>query len=150
VAARMNGSGIRSQTALYFAAPFSVGYADFYAFLMPLYALSLGFDAAEVGILVGAGSIVAMFLSIHIGVLMDHFGTREMIPMAGAHSSTNLAYSRVLMRFDDSRTWQTTMHRAAFNARWPGHPTHRSALLRDILPGAPRAEATPRINRIVW
>jgi len=54
-----------------------MGYVDFYTFLMPLYALSLGFDAAEVGILVGARSIVAMFLSIHIGVLMDRFGTRK-------------------------------------------------------------------------
>jgi Nitrate/nitrite transporter len=73
----MNGSGTRSLTALYVAAPFSMGYVDFYTFLMPLYALSLGFDAAEVGILVGARSIVAMFLSIHIGVLMDRFGTRK-------------------------------------------------------------------------
>ena len=53
VAACINGSGIRSLTALYVAAPFSMGYVDFYTFLMPLYALSLGFDAAEVGILVG-------------------------------------------------------------------------------------------------
>src|SRR5215813_4165990 len=73
----MNDSGIRSLTALYVAAPFSMGYLDFYTFLMPLYALSLGFDAGEVGILVGARSIVAMFLSIHIGVLMDRFGTRK-------------------------------------------------------------------------
>ena len=63
MAACMNGSGIRSLTALYGAAPFSMGYVDFYTFLMPLYALSPGFDAAEVGILVGARSIVAMFLS---------------------------------------------------------------------------------------
>ena len=73
----MNRSGTRSLTALYVAAPFSMGYVDFYTFLMPLYALSLGFDAAEVGILVGARSIVAMFHSIHIGVLMDRFGTRK-------------------------------------------------------------------------
>ncbi len=73
----MNGSGVRSLTSLYVAAPFSMGYVDFYTFLMPLYALSLGFDAAEVGILVGARSIVAMFLSIHIGVLMDRSGTRK-------------------------------------------------------------------------
>src|SRR5690349_21235576 len=73
----MNGSGTRPLTALYVAAPFSMGYVDCYPFLMPLYALSLGFDAAEVGILVGARSIVAMFLSIHIGVLMDRFGTRK-------------------------------------------------------------------------
>src|SRR4051794_35278530 len=70
-------SGTRSLTALYVAAPFSMGYVDFYTFLMPLYALSLGFDATEVGILVGARSIVAMLLSIHIGVLMDRFGTRK-------------------------------------------------------------------------
>src|ERR1700722_9404445 len=73
----MSGSGTRSLTALYVAAPFSMGYVDFYTFLMPLYALSLGFDAAQVGILVGARSIVAMFLAIHIGVLMDRFGTRK-------------------------------------------------------------------------
>jgi MFS family permease len=77
MAAHMNRAGTRSLTALYVAAPFSMGYVDFYTFLMPLYALSLGFDAAEVGILVGARSIVAMFLSIHIGVLMDRFGTRK-------------------------------------------------------------------------
>src|SRR3954452_17919075 len=73
----MNGSSTRPLTALYVAAPFSMGYVDFYTFLMPLYALSLGFDAAEVGILVGARSCVSMFLSIHIGVLMDRFGTRR-------------------------------------------------------------------------
>ena len=54
-----------------------MGYVDFYTFLIPLYGLSLGFDASEVGILVGARSVVAMFLAIHIGVLMDRFGTRK-------------------------------------------------------------------------
>jgi MFS family permease len=73
----MKGSATRPLTALYVAGPFSMGYVDFYTFLMPLYALSLGFDAAQVGILVGARSIVALFLSIHIGVLMDRFGTRK-------------------------------------------------------------------------
>ena len=73
----MTGSSARPLTALYVAGPFSMGYVDFYAFLMPLYALSLGFDAGEVGILVGARSIAAMFLAIHIGVLMDRFGTRK-------------------------------------------------------------------------
>lgn len=53
-----------------------MGYVDFFTFLIPLYGLSLGLDAAEIGILVGARSILALFLSIHIGVLMDRFGTR--------------------------------------------------------------------------
>jgi MFS family permease len=64
-------------TSLYVAGPLSMGYVDFYTFLIPLYGLSLGFDASEIGILVGARSILAMFLSIHIGVLMDRFGTRK-------------------------------------------------------------------------
>jgi MFS family permease len=63
--------------SLYVAGPLSMGYVDFYTFLIPLYGLSLGFDASEIGILVGARSILAMFLSIHIGVLMDRFGTRK-------------------------------------------------------------------------
>src|SRR6185437_3480449 len=66
----------RPPASLYLAGPLSMGYADFFTFLIPLYGLSLGFDASEVGILVGARSILALFLSIHIGVLMDRFGTR--------------------------------------------------------------------------
>jgi MFS family permease len=73
----INASAPRSLTSLYVAGPFSMGYVDFYTFLIPLYGLSLGFDASEVGVLVGARSIVAMFLSIHVGVLMDRFGTRK-------------------------------------------------------------------------
>src|ERR1700694_4373570 len=73
----MNASRSRPPASLYVAGPFSMGYVDFYTFLIPLYGLSLGLDAAEVGILVGARSILAMFLSIHIGVLMDRFGTRK-------------------------------------------------------------------------
>src|ERR1700676_4067086 len=73
----MNPSRTSPLTSLYVAGPLSMGYFDFYTFLIPLYALSLGFDASEIGILVGARSIVAMFLSIHIGVLMDRFGTRK-------------------------------------------------------------------------
>ena len=53
-----------------------MGYVDFFTFLMPLYGLSLGLDASQIGVLVGARSMLALFLSIHIGVLMDRFGTR--------------------------------------------------------------------------
>ncbi|MGC2415848.1 MAG: MFS transporter [Stellaceae bacterium] len=75
-AAPPHASGPCPPAALYMAGPFSMGYVDFFTFLMPLYGLSLGLDASEIGILVGARSIVALFLSIHIGVLMDRFGTR--------------------------------------------------------------------------
>src|SRR5689334_7349045 len=71
----MNAS--RSLASLYVARPPSMGYVDFYTLLIPLFALSLGFDSSEIGILVGARLILAMFLSIHICVLMDRFGTRK-------------------------------------------------------------------------
>src|ERR1700686_41601 len=67
----------RPPASLYVAGPFSMGYLDFFTFLIPLYGLSLGFDAAEIGILGGGRSIPGLFLSIHIGVLMDRFGTRR-------------------------------------------------------------------------
>jgi MFS family permease len=73
----MNDLRSRPPASLYVAGPFSMGYVDFYTFLIPLYGLSLGLNASEIGILVGARSIVAMFLSIHVGVLMDRFGTRR-------------------------------------------------------------------------
>jgi MFS family permease len=69
-------AALRNPTAIYTAGLFSMGYVDFYIFLIPLYGLSLGMNAGEVGILVGARSVLAVFLSIHIGVLMDRFGTR--------------------------------------------------------------------------
>src|SRR5439155_6315228 len=64
----MNACRLRPPASLYVAGPFSMGYVDFFTFLIPLYALSLGLDASEIGILVGARSILALFLSIHIGV----------------------------------------------------------------------------------
>ena len=73
----MNARRPRPAISLYIAGPFSMGYVDFYTFLIPLYGLSLALDASEIGVLVGARSVLALFLSIHIGVLMDRFGTRR-------------------------------------------------------------------------
>lgn len=54
-----------------------MGYTELYNFLIPLYGLSLGMSAGAIGMLVGARSLLAVFLSIHVGVLMDRFGTRR-------------------------------------------------------------------------
>ena len=40
-------SGPRPPASLYVAGPFSMGYVDFFTFLIPLYGLSLGLDAAR-------------------------------------------------------------------------------------------------------
>ena len=68
---------LRNPAAIYIAGLFAMGYTDLYIFLIPLYGLSLGMSASEIGLLVGGRSLLAVFFSIHIGVLMDRFGTRR-------------------------------------------------------------------------
>jgi MFS family permease len=63
--------------SIHIAGLFAMGYTQFYTFLIPLYGLSLGMSAGEVGMLVGGRSLLAVFLSIHVGVLMDRLGTRR-------------------------------------------------------------------------
>jgi MFS family permease len=70
-------SGLRNPAAIYIVGLFGMGYTDLYVFLIPLYGLSLGMSASEIGLLVGGRSFLAVFLSIHVGVLMDRFGTRR-------------------------------------------------------------------------
>ena len=72
-------SSVRSRlpASLYVAGPFAQGYTQLYNFLIPLYGVSLGMSAGEIGMLVGGRSLMAVFLSIHVGVLMDRFGTRR-------------------------------------------------------------------------
>ncbi len=71
------GRPSRPPASLYVAGPFAQGYTEFYNFLIPLYGLSLGMKASEIGMLVGGRSLLAVFLSIHVGVLMDRCGTRR-------------------------------------------------------------------------
>ena len=53
-AAPLVESGASPPVSLYLAAPFSMGYVDFFTFLIRPYGLSRGFDAEQIGILVGA------------------------------------------------------------------------------------------------
>ena len=73
----MSGFRSRPPASLYVAGPFAMGYTEFYNFLIPLYGLSLGMNASAIGTLLGGRSLLAVFLSIHVGVLMDRFGTRR-------------------------------------------------------------------------
>ncbi len=68
---------LRNPAAIYATGLLGMGYTDLYIFLIPLYALSLGMSAGEVGLLAGGRHFLALFLSIHVGVLMDRFGTRR-------------------------------------------------------------------------
>ncbi|HEX3538210.1 MAG TPA: MFS transporter [Stellaceae bacterium] len=74
---RTRPAALRNPAAIYIAGLFAMGYTDLYIFLIPLYGLSLGMSASEIGLLVGGRSLLAVFLSIHVGVLMDRLGTRR-------------------------------------------------------------------------
>jgi len=102
----MNGSGARPLSALYVAAPFSMSYVDFYTFLMPLHALSLRFDAAEVGILVGARDVWSR-LSVYGASLM-----------LLAVPATALSLTIMAMRIAPTALRAEIPHR-------PGHPIQR-------------------------
>src|SRR5436309_9801660 len=74
---RSRPAALRNPTAIYTAGLFAMGYTDLYIFLIPLYGLSLGMSASEIGLWVGGRALLAVFLSIHVGVLMDRLGTRR-------------------------------------------------------------------------
>src|SRR5438093_12628137 len=77
---RMSGDrpiALKNPAAIYATGLLGMGYTDLYIFLIPLYGLSLGMSAGEVGVLVGGRHLLALFLSIHVGTLMDRFGTRR-------------------------------------------------------------------------
>ena len=63
-------AALSNPAPIYVVGLFGMGYTDFYIFLIPLYGLSLGMNASQIGLLVGGRSLLAVFLSIHVGVLI--------------------------------------------------------------------------------
>lgn len=69
----------RSLWTVYVIGLFGMGYIDVFVFLMPLYAVQLKFTATEIGWLVGSRTVLTLLFSIHIGTLMDRFGTLQVM-----------------------------------------------------------------------
>ena len=69
----------RSLRAAYGLGLLSLGLSDLYVLVVPLLALSLGASATEIGLLMGARSILPALLSIHGGSLMDRLGARRVM-----------------------------------------------------------------------
>lgn len=57
----------------------SLSLSDLYVLVVPLLALSLGATATEIGLLMGARSILPALLSIHGGSLIDRVGARRVM-----------------------------------------------------------------------
>ena len=56
-----------------------MGQAESLTMVVPLWAVLQGVSPTEIGILVGAKSIITFFLAIHGGALMDRLGTRRVM-----------------------------------------------------------------------
>ncbi|MCH7710784.1 MAG: MFS transporter [Proteobacteria bacterium] len=69
----------RAIYATYAAGLFGNGLTDMMNVAVPLWALTLGASATEIGIIVGARNVLPLFLAIHGGVLMDRMGTRRVM-----------------------------------------------------------------------
>ncbi|MGE5537191.1 MAG: MFS transporter [Gemmatimonas sp.] len=69
----------RSLRAAYGLGLLGISLLDLYALIVPLYAVLLGASATEIGVLMGARSVLPAVFSIHGGSLMDRLGTRRVM-----------------------------------------------------------------------
>ncbi len=69
----------RNLYASYAAGLFSMGQAELLTMVVPLWAVLQGISPTQIGILVGAKSMITFFLAIHGGALMDRLGTRRVM-----------------------------------------------------------------------
>ncbi len=69
----------RALAMAYCGGGLSMGLMDTLIFVVPLWALMLGASATEVGLLVGARSVLPFLFAIQSGVLMDRFGARRIM-----------------------------------------------------------------------
>jgi MFS family permease len=112
----------RPPATIYVAGLFAMGYTEFYTFLIPLYGLSLGMRAGEIGMLVGGRSLLAVFLSIHVGVLMDRFGTRR-VTLFFVWTAMTLAPIFPLLPWFWPLLLLQVVNGAALNFAWSGSQT---------------------------
>lgn len=66
---------------------FTNGVWDMLSVIVPLYAVAVGLNAAEIGLVVAARSVLPALLSIHGGILMDQLGTRRVLMWVAAAST---------------------------------------------------------------
>lgn len=59
---------------------------DMLSVVVPLYAVAVGLNAAQIGMIVAARSLLPALLSIHGGILMDELGTRRVLMWVAAAS----------------------------------------------------------------
>jgi sugar phosphate permease len=77
----------RETLASYGAGLFTNGVWDMLSVAVPLYAVAVGLNAAEIGLIISARSVLPTALSIHGGIIMDELGTRRVLVWVAAASA---------------------------------------------------------------
>ena len=65
---------------------FTNGVWDMLSIVVPLYAVAAGLSVAEIGLIIAARSVLPTVLSVHGGILMDRWGTRNVLVRLSAAS----------------------------------------------------------------
>jgi MFS family permease len=78
----------RENRATLCAGLFTNGVWDMLSVVVPLYGVAVGLNAAEIGLVVAARSVLPAALSIHGGILMDQLGIRRVLLWVAAGSAT--------------------------------------------------------------
>ena len=69
----------RERIAVLGVGVFTNGLWDMLSVIVPLYAVAVGLNAAQIGLIVSARSVLPALLSIHGGIVMDELGTRRVL-----------------------------------------------------------------------
>lgn len=86
-------AGRREKRATLGVGLFSNGVWDMLTVVVPLHALAVGLNAAEIGLVVAARSVLPTALSIHGGIVMDELGVRRVLLwVAGLTATLPLLY----------------------------------------------------------
>ncbi len=83
----MKGRADRDLIATLGAGLFTNSVWDMLSVIVPLYGVAVGLNAAEIGLIVAARSVLPAALSIHGGILMDELGTRRVLMWVAAAST---------------------------------------------------------------
>ncbi len=69
----------RAALTAYATGLFTDSHAELLVIVIPLWSLFIGLSPFEIGVIVGARSVLPFFLAIHGGALMDRLGTRRVL-----------------------------------------------------------------------
>ena len=122
----------RSLRGSYAAGLFSMGQAELLTLVIPLWAVLQGVSPAELGILIGARSMLTFVLAIHAGAVMDRLGTRRVMLFFAAATGGLAAIYPLLPWFPVMIAMQMIIGFAA-NMGWMGAQT----LIAQVTGGDP-------------